>query len=593
MGISSDGDERLLRAMKIRMKLDLSTTTDLSQLLIMHPINIQDIIHIATKLRNRYLNTSLLLQMGNMVVSVTHILMLLSEVPKEVHGLVLSDVDPEDRQNYASFVKITEQRVMQALESHIADSKATVMYLVLCKQITASFLDVNLQPIERIYKIWHAVYFFRCWRKWLKLNNYSIDQHFLSNNAYSCVEINAHALIHIIVSLRMKQENEYFLPELFSSQPCEHTFRQMRSMGTANYTKINFNLNELLHMIARVEIMNKVVYSCKEITFPRVELKSHIEEQIAHNNLPNNEDILNAMKRAQCDALKNAAQFGMHFNENDIKTCELQVRVHQNLDQNEETIIDEDCSDLFEQFAEFDECRHVNEEDKFVEVIDPDGSTRNLRKSTLVWLLCDSRDKLSSDRLKRVQSSSGNSGTKSKRFKPNSSAVLGVSLPIFKAEELEIGEWAIFQHPYSHSKGRCEVSDVTGHDFMEQFIIGIVVGFRLATRKKSGEMKHQKQYKLKFAPTNTLDSSEQNCLQVLCLWYSCDQTGNLHLIQNKTQESIYIKNYVATMKSPTTRRCEVSGNITYVLPFEYAQLKSGLFEFVSQSSPGTSQTCVL
>lgn len=288
--------------MKIRMALDLTTATDLSQIFLFDPISVQDPKHIATKLRNRYLNTSILLQMGNMTVSVVHIKMVFSAVPKEDHGLVHSDVCPEDRQNYSSFVKITEQRVLQSLENHIADSKATVMFLFLCQQISSSFLDDSLQPTERVYRIWHAVYFFRCWRKWIQSpdNNFSLSRNFISNNAYSCIELNAHALVYLITKLRMSQQTELFLPHLFSSQPCEETFRHMRSMGTANHTKINSTLNELLHMIARVEIMNKIIHTYKDITFPRTELKTKKSEEIyTENSLPNDEELISTMQRAK------------------------------------------------------------------------------------------------------------------------------------------------------------------------------------------------------------------------------------------------------------------------------------------------------
>lgn len=310
LGRSSDGDERLLKSMKARAKLDLMPTSDLSQNSSLNrPTDVQDSIHVARKLRNRLLNSSILLQMGNKVASVAHIKMLLSSVPKEIHGLVLSDVCPDDRQNYSSYEKITDQCVLQSLKNSIVDSEATIMYLVLCKQITSSYLEVNLKPIDRIYKIWHAVYFFRCWREWIQLadNEFSLGLNFVSNNAYSCVELNAHALIYLILRLRRTERNAFFLPYLFSSQPCEHTFRQMRSMGTANFTKINFTLNELLHMIARVEMMNKVIHSNRNITFPRIDKKSKISlktEAKIDNKLPNDEDILNAIKKAQIDALK-------------------------------------------------------------------------------------------------------------------------------------------------------------------------------------------------------------------------------------------------------------------------------------------------
>lgn len=97
--------------------------------------------------------------MGNKVVSIVHIKMLLRLVPKEVHGLVHSDINPEDRQNYHSLEKIMEDLVLNAMKVNVADCEGTIMYLKLCKLITSSFTAPNLKPIERIYNIWYAVFF--------------------------------------------------------------------------------------------------------------------------------------------------------------------------------------------------------------------------------------------------------------------------------------------------------------------------------------------------------------------------------------------------------------------------------------------------
>lgn len=51
---------------------------------------LQDLIHVATKLRNRLLKISILLPMGISQVSVKHLKLLVNYVEKEVHGLVFS-----------------------------------------------------------------------------------------------------------------------------------------------------------------------------------------------------------------------------------------------------------------------------------------------------------------------------------------------------------------------------------------------------------------------------------------------------------------------------------------------------------------------
>lgn len=187
---------------------------------------IQDTIHVGTKLRNRLLAFGNILAMGHKQVSVGHLKILIRNFSKEAHGLIMTDICPEDRQNFESLSKVMEPRVSKLMTENVPDSEATVTYLKICAQITSSFIDCTISPEERIYRIWHALYFLRIWREWiLKSSEYTLKNHFITSNAYICIEINAYFLIQLIVKLREEMKKEQFLPILFSSQACESTFR--------------------------------------------------------------------------------------------------------------------------------------------------------------------------------------------------------------------------------------------------------------------------------------------------------------------------------------------------------------------------------
>lgn len=79
-------------------------------------ICVQDTIHEGTKARNRLLNPSIVLNIGNRIASIVHIEILLKKVSKSIHGLTYSDILPEDRQNYYSLQKLMENRVIDALK---------------------------------------------------------------------------------------------------------------------------------------------------------------------------------------------------------------------------------------------------------------------------------------------------------------------------------------------------------------------------------------------------------------------------------------------------------------------------------------------
>lgn len=168
VGFSSDGDYRLLAAMKSQMNLNIQSLFDESGQIASF---IQDIIHEVLKLRNRLLKISMHLPMGNKQVSVSHLKILINNTSKDVHGLVLKDICPDDKQNFKSLKKVMDPRVLQALISKVPDSQGTVMYLKLCSYIESAMNHLDLLPIERIRRIWFAVYFFRIWRKWIIKNS--------------------------------------------------------------------------------------------------------------------------------------------------------------------------------------------------------------------------------------------------------------------------------------------------------------------------------------------------------------------------------------------------------------------------------------
>lgn len=114
-----------------------------------------------------------------------------------------------------------------------------------------------MEATVRIIKIWYAVLFLRLWRYWLKEKGYSISENFISLNAYICIELNAHALLLMI--LKCKQTPEIFKPWLMSSQPCERTFRATRSLTSTFSTIVNFSMLEILYRINKIQTINDIM----------------------------------------------------------------------------------------------------------------------------------------------------------------------------------------------------------------------------------------------------------------------------------------------------------------------------------------------
>lgn len=61
----------------------------------------QDPFHIAKNMKNRFYDTSNDLIMGNYVASYAHLIIVFKLFPKIEHLMALSDLNPNDRMNYA------------------------------------------------------------------------------------------------------------------------------------------------------------------------------------------------------------------------------------------------------------------------------------------------------------------------------------------------------------------------------------------------------------------------------------------------------------------------------------------------------------
>lgn len=350
--------------------------------------------HIATKLRNRLLNV-VSLHMGNKNVAVNHLHALLANVQKSVHGLTKSDICPKDRQNFSSFLKITNNRVIESLQQAIPNCEATVKYLKICNDIVSSYLDLEIPPLERMYR---SIFFLRIWRHHIICSpHYTLQNDFITNNAYTCIEINGKSMLSLIQTFRQNNSPYFLLFPIFDSQTCEKTFRQLRSMGTVSFTKINFSLYEIIHMIGRVELQNNIAYfklSEYDVSFP---IDHKRDQHTKIHAIPSNDEVEHVLEEAKKIAIADALSLGMHAD--NIDHYNFQTRVDTETIENDSintTLMDEDIQD-----DESNDNLHLNS--PFTTIVDENGVETVFRKSTLVWMLSEPSVAISKDRLRRVQ----------------------------------------------------------------------------------------------------------------------------------------------------------------------------------------------
>ena len=80
------------------------------------------------------------------------------------------------------------------------DSEGIQFYLNLMQFVTLSYLDKQLHPEERIYRIWFVVFSVRLWRYWICCDKmYTLSENFVTLNCYLSAEINAHCFVLAIL----------------------------------------------------------------------------------------------------------------------------------------------------------------------------------------------------------------------------------------------------------------------------------------------------------------------------------------------------------------------------------------------------------
>jgi hypothetical protein len=194
----------------------------------------QDPIHLCAKLRNRMLSETASLLIGKGGVSIEVLNELIETKSKFVHGLVKTDIEPSDRQNYKSCLKISSDSVINALED-IDGSLATRIYLRLLRSIVLAYIEHNTSIIDRIYHSWLAVFICRIWLTWLHLvdkkdilesySEMSKDNLFITVPAHFSIELNAHSLLAICLLVHQQDLPVSALAfSNYHSQSCEGTF---------------------------------------------------------------------------------------------------------------------------------------------------------------------------------------------------------------------------------------------------------------------------------------------------------------------------------------------------------------------------------
>jgi hypothetical protein len=215
--------------------------------------------------------------------------------------------------NYGSVEKIVSSDVEKCLINHVAASEGTRLYLKCMRNVLSAFNDEHLTIEERVHKVWYAVFFLRGWKNWISMqqSNEVTMENFTTQNAYVCIELNAHNILNLIVKLR-DENNETFCNILqCQSQTCEMFFRMLRSMTSTLCTVVNFSMLDVLNRIRRIDLEFDLTSKLGEtFTMP---VRKHLQKAIS-TKLPSNSDISKIVEQAYQSAKEDLEIVGITCN---------------------------------------------------------------------------------------------------------------------------------------------------------------------------------------------------------------------------------------------------------------------------------------
>lgn len=381
----------------------------------------QDPCHIGTKFRNILLKRKL--KFGSHTVSIEHLIKLLRAFSKETHQLTEAIIKPTDHMDFDSVLKICSRKTIELLEDHIEQTEGTVMYLGILDRVLRAFLDMTLTPLERVRNIWFSIFLLRIWRHTImNTRGSTLRKHFITPNAYECVEINAHTMVLYMLFLKDNKLDHLFNPLTLGSQQCESLFRKIRSFSPTFSTVTNASVLEMLQKISRIELLNDISYTkLPKFDFPRVGKPSTSYYSTTDRNcrsatihkMPSRDEIFKVICAAKLEAQDYAAFLNVSVPSN--VECQLVFKRMKEASINAAT----ECFGNTTEITEDEELLKlfINMNlSTYSKTLSPEQFDANrtyvkvrsneqilcVLKRDLVWVLSKTTPKISSDRLRRV-----------------------------------------------------------------------------------------------------------------------------------------------------------------------------------------------
>lgn len=259
-------------------------------------IMMNDSMHLLVKLFWRLMKENPMI--GVFRASRTHIRDVLEANRKDISVKPSIVTESADAMNYNRVEKVCQREIVDLIDS--PDYIATKMYLQMLMFVREALVEKDTEVEDRIFKLWYAIFFCRIWKHHITMRSAAqgvfLKNDFITSNAHNCLELNGHEVLKFLLYCRdVVKKPEMFLVFLLSSQDCEEAFRVLRSMGTSNYTSINFTMFELLHKIRRATKLMSIEHDYEII---RKKSQRKLQSVYVPTELPSDQKIAEIIKRS-------------------------------------------------------------------------------------------------------------------------------------------------------------------------------------------------------------------------------------------------------------------------------------------------------
>ena len=140
------------------------------------------------------------------------------------------------------------------------------------------------------------------------------EKYFVTRTAFFSAELNAHYLTYLIILVQQKQlPVEVLNIQLFSSQTCESTFRNTRSLSGIFSTVINYTVEDFLRRSRKLSILNG--FKSQDKSTSLLKFPVH-HKHISLNTTRNNQNLIDISMLNVENVVMQAYQSAVSITEN-------------------------------------------------------------------------------------------------------------------------------------------------------------------------------------------------------------------------------------------------------------------------------------